>query len=276
MSPIIHPKPNDKEVILDPSKVIMSKTNHKGIIQYINNYFVEVCGYSEVELMGKPHNIIRHPDMPKVVFKLMWERLHKGESIFAVIKNLTKDGGFYWVVTAFETTYDKNGNILAHYARRKAAPKEVVEIASGIYERILAIEKHDIKLAEESFYEVLEANGLNYDEFFLEIAGMNESEVFNYFQSSEQNSNTTNEDIVIEMDTDLLNKQNVFEKPSLSIKDDPNNVKKILGEDIEGLKKQVDEIKTKTEPTNNSNGFLGNIFDEIKRTYDLDIKKEDS
>ena len=102
----------------------MSKTNRKGVIQYANNYFLEVCQYSENEILGKPHNIIRHPDMPKVIFKVMWEKLHKGENLFAVVKNLTKDGSFYRVVTKFETTYDKDGNIISHYARRKAVPKK--------------------------------------------------------------------------------------------------------------------------------------------------------
>ena len=149
---ITKPTPNNNEVIISPNKVIMSKTNYKGVIQYANDYFLEVCQYQDTEIIGKPHNIIRHPDMPKIIFKVMWEKLHKGENLYAVVKNLTKNGDFYWVVTKFETTYDENGNILAHYARRKAVPKKVRETVENIYKTILAIEKHDKNLAEETFY----------------------------------------------------------------------------------------------------------------------------
>ncbi|MEJ2469266.1 MAG: PAS domain S-box protein, partial [Campylobacterales bacterium] len=68
------PQPVDEEIKLDPKKYIVSKTDPKGIIEYGNDYFVEISGYKESELIGQPHNIIRHPDMPKVVFKLMWDR----------------------------------------------------------------------------------------------------------------------------------------------------------------------------------------------------------
>ena len=231
---IKHQIPIDKEIIISPDKVIMSKTDPKGIIQYINNYFIEICQYKEDELLGKAHNIIRHPDMPKIIFKIMWEKLHKGENLFAVVKNLSKDGSFYWVVTKFETTYDKNGTILAHYARRKAVPTKVRETAEEIYKKIIAIEKYDVELAEKTFYDVLESNGLTYDEFFLEIAEMTRQEVDDYFLSTKFNTNISNEDIIIEIDNeniehiDLTHKENYIDK-----------------------------------------GFLGNISNELKKTLHL-------
>ena len=142
MKKFIHPEPIDKEIILDPSKVIMSKTNHNGIILYANEYFMNICGYKEYELMGKPHNIIRHPDMPKTVFKLMWQELSKGKNVYAAVKNLAKNGNYYWVMTCFETTYNKNGSILAHYVRQKAMPNNKNrEIIEDLYKKIIAIEK---------------------------------------------------------------------------------------------------------------------------------------
>ncbi|GAA6772256.1 hypothetical protein AAGS39_30080 [Flavobacterium sp. CGRL2] len=71
----------DKEVTWDKTQVIMSKTNAFGIIEYANEVFVDVCGYEDYELMGQPHNIIRHPDMPKVIFKVLWENLKNGKKL---------------------------------------------------------------------------------------------------------------------------------------------------------------------------------------------------
>lgn len=84
-----------KQIKISDVQPIVSRTNLKGIIEYVNSYFCEVSGYTRSELEGAPHNIIRHPDMPKVVFKLMWERLRNKEDIFAIVKNRTKDGDYY-------------------------------------------------------------------------------------------------------------------------------------------------------------------------------------
>jgi PAS domain-containing protein len=82
--------PTNHPIFLDPNRIIMSKTDLNGIIEFANDYFIEISGYSRAELMGQPHNIIRHPEMPKVIFKLLWDHIQKGESIYAFVKNLTK------------------------------------------------------------------------------------------------------------------------------------------------------------------------------------------
>ena len=97
----------DKEVTWDKTQVIMSKTNAFGIIEYANEVFVDVCGYEDYELMGQPHNIIRHPDMPKVIFKVLWENLKNGKNFHAIVKNLAKSGRYYWVITDFESLVTK-------------------------------------------------------------------------------------------------------------------------------------------------------------------------
>ncbi|MEA2111286.1 MAG: PAS domain-containing protein [Campylobacterota bacterium] len=89
------PDPVNEEIVLDPKQYIVSKTDRKGVIEYGNEYFVEISGYKESELIGTPHNLIRHPDMPKVAFKMMWERILKGENFIAIVKNLAKDGRYY-------------------------------------------------------------------------------------------------------------------------------------------------------------------------------------
>ena len=95
-----YPTPIDREVNWDKSKTIMSRTDTAGVIDYVNQVFCDVCGYSAEELLGSPHNIIRHPDMPRVIFKVLWDNIQQGINFHAVAKNLAKSGEYYWVVTS--------------------------------------------------------------------------------------------------------------------------------------------------------------------------------
>ncbi len=168
---MIRPKPKDIEIELDPKRYIVSKTDPKGIILYGNDYFMEIAGYSEEELIGQPHNIIRHPDMPKIVFKLMWDRINKGRNIMAVVKNLAKDGRYYWVVTEFEPKYDPMTNdIISHTAFRKAAPRKSIEAVIPIYKKLCELEKQGGMEASENFLRSFFAeHRTTYDEFIDEI-----------------------------------------------------------------------------------------------------------
>ena len=168
-----HPEPINHKIKVDPKRYIVSKTDPRGIITYGNDYFVEIAGYSEAELIGQPHSIIRHPDMPKIVFKMMWDRINKGQNIMAVVKNLAKDGSFYWVITDFEPKIDPLTNeIISHTAFRKAAPKNVVKIMKPIYEKLLEIEKKDGTEASEKYLkEFLKEKGVSYDEFIDNLVG---------------------------------------------------------------------------------------------------------
>ncbi len=186
------PTPIDREIKLDPSRTIMSKTDARGVIEYANDYFMEICGYEEYELMGQPHSIIRHPDMPKVIFSELWKRLNKGENIHAFVKNLAKDGRYYWVLTNFETKYDESGAIISHYARRKAAPGNAIYQIEKLYKTLKSIEDtQGIEVAERYFSGLLEEKNMNYNEFILEILGINEKAVVSYFIDSTQTSKPT-------------------------------------------------------------------------------------
>jgi len=137
-----HPTPTNKEIKLSNKRYIVSKTDAKGIIEYGNDYFVEISGYSEAELIGKPHSIVRHPDMPRIAYKLMWDRIKQGKNFMAVVKNLAKDGSYYWVVTDFEPKVDPITNeIISHTAFRKAAPQKAIDAMIPIYAKLLEIEK---------------------------------------------------------------------------------------------------------------------------------------
>jgi len=146
------PTPKDEEILLDPKRYIVSETDAKGKITYVNDYFMEVSGYTEEELIGKPHSIVRHPDMPKVVFKLLWETISKGKNINAVVKNLAKDGRYYWIFTEFEIRKNTDtGEIIGYHASRKTISKHVIEIIADLYAKLLEIEKSDGVDASEKY-----------------------------------------------------------------------------------------------------------------------------
>ncbi len=181
---MIRPVPVNEEIKLDPYKTIMSKTDKKGIIEYANDYFMEISGYKEWELMGQPHNILRHPDMPKIVFKLLWDKLKYGEPMIAVVKNLAKDGRYYWVVADFISKTDNEGNVIAHYARRKAVPDEVKKEISEIYEVLLNIEKNRGMEASGAYLEgYLEDRGLTYEELIYQLFGLSKDQLHGYMTS---------------------------------------------------------------------------------------------
>lgn len=167
------PKVKNEEINLDPNKFIVSKTDPKGIISYVNDYFIDVVGYSKDELINKPHNIIRHPDMPKIVFKMMWDRINKGQNIKAIVKNLAKDGRYYWVLTDFEPKYDPLTNeIVSHTAYRKAAPRKAIETIIPIYAKLVEIEKElGMKGSQIFLVDFLEQKNTSYDKFIDDLVG---------------------------------------------------------------------------------------------------------
>jgi len=166
-----HPEPTGKEIKLSKKRIIVSKTDMKGIILYANDYFSEVCGYSEVELIGKPHNIVRHPDMPKAVFYLLWQTIQQGKNITAVVKNLAKNGDHYWVVTDFEIQKDSMGNIYQYTAYRRAVPRQVLETIEPLYAKMLEIEQvHGMKASVEYLNSYLAERKMSYNQYIDELA----------------------------------------------------------------------------------------------------------
>jgi len=184
MKRIIRPVPVDREIVLDPYQTIMSKTDVKGIIEYANDYFMQICGYKEWELMAQPHNVIRHPDMPQIAFKILWDRLLSGKNMHAVVKNLAKDGSYYWVVTDFQHKYDEDGNIVALYSRRKAIPAKVKDYFTELYAKLIEIEKVGGMSASGAYLQgFLEDNKTNYDDFLLNLFELSEKELMSYMRA---------------------------------------------------------------------------------------------
>jgi len=138
--------PDLKEIPVDEEymyvgDVIISQTDLKGVITYANRMFCDVSGYSIHELNAKPHNIIRHPDMPHAAFEKMWETIKSGQAWNGLIKNLRKDGLYYWVETEVLPLTDDDDNITGYIAVRKPASRKNIEETKEIYSKMLELEQ---------------------------------------------------------------------------------------------------------------------------------------
>ena len=125
--------------------VIISQTDLEGNITYANRMFCDTSGYRASELTGQPHNLIRHPDMPRETFEKMWETIKSGQAWNGIIKNLRKDGLYYWVDTEILPLTDDDDNVTGYIAARKPASRKNIEEAKGTYAKMLEIENHQDK-----------------------------------------------------------------------------------------------------------------------------------
>lgn len=130
------PTPINEEVSFD-GRALISETDTKGIITYVNRKFCEMSGYSKEEIIGQPHSILRHPDMPSAAFKQMWETIKNGEIWEGYVKNLRKDGKFYWVIVNIVPKSDESGNIIGYIASRKIPDKNMLKIVINDYHHML-------------------------------------------------------------------------------------------------------------------------------------------
>lgn len=128
------------EEFIHEGKVIISQTDLSGVITFANRRFCEISGYSVSELVGNPHNIIRHPDMPKAAFAKMWETIQGGQIWNGLVKNLRKDGLYYWVDTEIMPIKDENDQITGYIAARNAASRKDIKENEEIYQKMLETE----------------------------------------------------------------------------------------------------------------------------------------
>ncbi|MDR6845685.1 PAS domain-containing protein [Flavobacterium granuli] len=161
------PTPSDREVDWNKSKVLLSKTDPKGTILYANEDFIDVSGYDEFELIGQPHNIIRHPDMPKVIFKFLWDSIQANKNIHAIIKNMSKTGRYYWVITDFKIITDSDGSIAGFFGTRKSVSEDIiVKFIEPLYKKLIHIEEASgLKASEEYLIGFLEERKKTYMEY---------------------------------------------------------------------------------------------------------------
>ncbi|NPA65533.1 MAG: PAS domain-containing protein [Epsilonproteobacteria bacterium] len=134
-------EPIDEERIFDEDWVLVSQTDLEGNILYANKKFREVSGYTYEELVGNPHNVIRHPDMPKALFVKMWETIQSGQVFNATIKNLCKDGKYYWIDLEILPIKDENGNLENYMAAASASSRKNIEETQELYRQMKESEK---------------------------------------------------------------------------------------------------------------------------------------
>jgi PAS domain S-box-containing protein len=167
----IRPQPTQYEKVMEEDDFIVSKTDPKGLITYGNRIFIQMSGYSEKELLGTPHSILRHPDMPRVVFKLLWDTIQAQREICAYVKNLAKDGSFYWVFANITPSLDAHGNLLGYYSVRRKPRPEAIQAISPLYRTLLEAERKagdgqaGMKASAAILHQALEQKGMSYEEF---------------------------------------------------------------------------------------------------------------
>jgi len=140
---IVQSIPLEEEVEIFDNSVLITETNTEGIIIYANRRFVNVSGFSKEELIGSPHNITRHPDMPIGLFKAMWKIIASKKVWRGYIKSLRRDGKYYWTLTYMQARLDESKNIIGYTASRKMAYPQSVEEAEKKYSELMGIKHID-------------------------------------------------------------------------------------------------------------------------------------
>src|SRR4051794_29210714 len=163
--------PTGVERTLGEDELIVTKTDPRGVLTYANDVFLRLSALTEDECLGRPHNIIRHPDMPRAVFKLLWETLEQRQEVFAYVVNLARDGAHYWGLAHVTPSLDGHGRLVGyHSSRRRPDPGPVAEI-TRIYADLRAEERrHDrspagLDASWASLQAMLAERGQTYDEF---------------------------------------------------------------------------------------------------------------
>ncbi len=164
------------ETFFDRDEVIVSKTNTKGIITYANRTFLNISGYGESEVIGKPHNIIRHPDMPRCIFKFLWETLQSGQEVFAYVVNLSKAGNHYWVLAHVTPSFDDDRNIVAFHSNRRVPEREPLDATIiPLYRTLIECERRaddpaaGLRASYDTLRGMLQEKGVGYEQFIFSL-----------------------------------------------------------------------------------------------------------
>lgn len=167
-------QPTSKELVMQETDIIVSKTDTKGRLTYGNEKFIEFSGFAEADLLGQQHNIVRHPDMPRGIFKFLWDNISQGKELFAYVKNMSKDGSFYWVMANVTPDYDASGKIVGYFSVRRAVSRSAIQTIDNLYRQMLEAEKQagardacDASLNLLS--QILQEKGMTYEQFILSV-----------------------------------------------------------------------------------------------------------
>lgn len=156
------PTPNNNEIEVKSVDIVVSKSDAEGNIEYANPIFYKLSGYSKRELTYAPHSILRHPDMPKVVFKYLWDELKKGNEVHAFVKNITKDGAFYWVLAYVRPALNPDGSFRNYVSTRKSMSQGARATIEPLYSTLLEVEKSEgIETSEKVLMDVIDKRAFN-------------------------------------------------------------------------------------------------------------------
>lgn len=170
------PTPTQTERSFSEDEIIVSKTDTRGRITYANEVFCRVAGYAEHELIGQPHSIVRHPDMPRCVFQLLWDTIGAGHEIFAYVKNMARNGDFYWVLAHVTPSFDASGKIVSYHSSRRRPDAAIVAKVEPLYKALLEEERRhqDRKRGQAAgvamLHDLLQKNQVSYEEFVFSLA----------------------------------------------------------------------------------------------------------
>jgi len=152
-------------------EIIVSKTDTRGHITYANEVFVRVSGFNEDELLGKAHSIVRHPRMPRCVFRFLWDTISAGNECFAYVLNRSKNGDHYWVLAHVTPTLDASGKIIGYHSNRRVPSRQALAKITPVYDSLLAEEKRHALPRDQwaaslpKLVEFLAKTGMAYEEF---------------------------------------------------------------------------------------------------------------
>ncbi len=166
--------PTKKEIRLTDNDLLISKTDSKGYITYCNRTFMRISGYSEKELLNTQHSVIRHPDMPRGVYRHLWQTLEQSKEYFGYLKNLSSDGSYYWVFTHITPDHDPDRTLHGYHSVRRKARQSSIAIIEPIYKEMLAIEQREHRtkgpdLSLAYMHEKLNEFSIDYEHFVLHI-----------------------------------------------------------------------------------------------------------
>ena len=170
-------RPTGEERSFSADELIVSKTDPRGVITYANDVFLRVGAYSLEEVIGQPHNLIRHPDMPKAVFKLLWDTLAGRQELFAYINNLAADGANYWVLAHVTPSYAADGSVVGYHSnRRRPSPRALAQI-KPLYGQLLAEERRHangraaVEASSRLLAQLISERAASYEDFIWSVIG---------------------------------------------------------------------------------------------------------
>jgi aerotaxis receptor len=166
--------PTQNEIVLGSEEIIVSKTDLTGRITYVNRAFMRIADFPEEDVLGVQHNVVRHPDMPRGVFKLLWDTLQKKREFFGYVKNITANGDYYWVFANITPDMDFHGKHIGYFSVRRKPSQQAISTVQGIYREMLALEaRAGVANAPNASIEFLNARlkelGTTYDRFVLSL-----------------------------------------------------------------------------------------------------------